>query len=120
MPAKDPEKRRATARAWYHRTKHLLDEGDLDRRNERRIVRQRAIAAWYAEFKARLACTVCGESHPACVQLHHSDAREKEMSICDAVRRGWGRARIAREIAKCEVLCANCHAKRHAAEAAGE
>jgi hypothetical protein len=116
VPAKDPSRRRETARAWYQRTKHLLDAGTLARRDARRAARLRLITAWYAELKDRLACRVCGESHPACIQFHHSDSREKDMSISDAVRRGWGQARIEREIEKCEVLCANCHAKRHAQE----
>jgi len=78
--------------------------------------RKRCIALWYTELKRELACSVCGETHPACVQFHHADADSKELSIADAVRRGWGRARIVREIEKCVVLCANCHAKHHARE----
>lgn len=39
------------------------------------------------------------------------------MTVANAVRRGWSRARILGELTKCEVLCANCHAKHHAREA---
>ena len=38
--------------------------------------------------------------------------------ISDAVRLAWSKKRILAEAAKCEVLCANCHAKHHAAEGA--
>lgn len=116
MPAKDPAQRRATVRAWYARTKHLRD--DLPRRRAARQARRRAIVAWYAELKSRLVCARCGESHPACLQFHHPDAAGKEESVAEAVRRGWGRARILHELEKCEVLCANCHAKHHARERA--
>lgn len=114
MPAKDPARRRATVRAWYQRTKHRRDRDDLARRRATRQRRLHAIRAWYAELKTQLVCNRCAEDHPACIQFHHADPTTKEASVANAVRRGWSRARILRELAKCEVLCANCHAKRHA------
>jgi len=116
MPAKDPEQRRATARAWYLRTKHLrVTNANRATRSERK----RAITAWYVELKSQLVCRRCGESHPACLEFHHQEPATKERSVADAVRRGWSRARILDELHKCEVLCANCHAKHHAREEAG-
>jgi hypothetical protein len=112
MPAKDPERRRATVRAWYARTKHLRKEDDLRRQRENRDRRQREIATWYGDLKSRLVCP-CGESHPACIQFHHIDAETKEVSVSDAIKRRWSKARILVEIEKCEVLCANCHIKLH-------
>jgi len=113
MPAKDPTKRRATWRAWYQRTKHLRTEHGTARLRENRARRRREIAAWYVELKSRLAC-VCGESHPACIQFHHPDPSAKEASIADAVRAGWSRVRLQRELEKCVVHFANCHANLHA------
>lgn len=112
MPAKDPARRRATVRAWYARTKHRLTETRLRQQQENRNRRQREIATWYGELKSKLVCP-CGESHPACIQFHHVDATTKEASVSDAIRRRWSKARILREIQKCEVLCANCHIKLH-------
>jgi hypothetical protein len=111
MPAKDPVQRRATVRAWYHRTKHKVDRA---KRKRARQAQRKKIGDWYAELKHTLVCNRCGENHPACLQFHHSDPTTKELSIGDAIRRAWNRDRIVREIAKCEVLCANCHAKHHA------
>lgn len=88
-------------------------DGEAARRKANRTRRQAAIAAWYRELKRELVCA-CGEDHPACIVFHHPDPAAKEISVSDAVRRGWGRDRILAEIAKCEVVCANCHAKRHA------
>jgi hypothetical protein len=112
MPAKDLEQRRATVRAWYARTKHRSAE----LRRASRLRRKRVVGDWYAELKSSLVCARCREAHPACMQFHHADASAKEMSISDAIRRRWGRARILLEVSKCEVLCANCHAKHHARE----
>ena len=78
--------------------------------------RLRANVGWYHELKSALECNRCHETHPACLQFHHTDPKEKEASLAIAIRRGWGRKRLLSEISKCEVLCANCHAKHHAAE----
>lgn len=67
---------------------------------------------WYNEYKTTLSCQICGEDHPACLDFHHRDPREKEVSVGAAVRHS--RAKLLREIAKCDVLCANCHRKHHA------
>jgi hypothetical protein len=90
----------------------------VDRERRTKRARRHAIADWFIELKTRLVCNRCPESHPACLQFHHSDPGEKEIAVADALRRGWGRERILDELAKCEVLCANCHAKHHAKERA--
>ncbi len=119
MPAKDPERRRATVRAWYARTKHERRTADvLDRERRWKVARQHGLIEWYGELKSTLVCARCPEAHPACLQFHHADPSKKELSVAEAVRRGWSRERILAELAKCEVLCANCHAKHHAKESA--
>jgi hypothetical protein len=109
-------KRRATVRAWYARTKHLRGPDDFARRKRNRERREAELRAWFAELKSVLFCARCGENHPACLHFHHSDPAAKETTIADAVRRGFSRQRLLAEIAKCDVLCANCHLKHHARE----
>lgn len=87
--------------------KHVED------RRRARAERQRKIVEWVTAYKASACCAHCGEQHPACLHYHHRDASEKDFSISHAVFHGWGIARIQREIEKCDVLCANCHAKHH-------
>jgi hypothetical protein len=118
MPAKDPEQRRATVRAWYARTKHQRGPEDFERRKRNREKYMQDLRAWFAELKSELACERCGENHPACLGFHHADPSAKETTVAEAVKRGFGRKRLLAEIAKCEVLCANCHAKHHAKERA--
>lgn len=67
--------------------------------------------AWYRTLKDQLQCSICGEDHPATIQFHH--LKEKEFNISQAVKHGYSKKRILAEISKCQVLCANCHAKEH-------
>ncbi len=65
-------------------------------------------------IKATSGCKECGESHPACLQFHHRDSSIKEDSVSRMVTTGASLLRVREEIAKCDVLCANCHFKLHA------
>jgi hypothetical protein len=71
---------------------------------------------WFVELKSTMKCNRCPESAFECLDFHHSDPTEKEHNIHKMVGFGYGREAILAEIAKCEVLCANCHRKHHAAE----
>jgi len=70
-----------------------------------------AYAEWWKEFKATLSCEECGEDHPATIDFHH--VRDKEITLANAIHQGWGKKRVMEEVAKCKVLCANCHRKEH-------
>jgi hypothetical protein len=75
--------------------------------------RRAEIRAWWEELKAEKRCERCGESAPECLQFHHLDPRKKDLALGTAVFRGWSKARLLAEAAKCIVLCANCHLKHH-------
>jgi len=69
---------------------------------------------WYNEYKQTLKCSKCGENHPACLEFHHQNPKEKEFGISEALRQlNLGKEDILKEIDKCEVLCSNCHKKLH-------
>ena len=117
MPAKDRNKRRATWNAWYARTKKQRRTPErVEHERVTKRTRRQAIAQWLVELKHQLRCTRCDEKHPGCLVFHHADPRKKESTVAEAVKQAWSRQRILSEIAKCEVLCANCHAKHHARE----
>lgn len=66
------------------------------------------------KFKAGRPCKVCGETHPAALDFHHRNPDEKRFSVSRAiVQRDIPDEEIWAEIAKCDVLCRNCHAKLH-------
>ncbi|GAA1744780.1 hypothetical protein [Microbacterium paludicola] len=63
-------------------------------------------------------CVDCGETDPIVLDFDHLPGVDKKFTISRAVgasTRSW-RA-IALEIAKCEVVCANCHRRRTAMRA---
>ena len=65
------------------------------------------------DYKAERGCCRCPENDPVCLDFNHEDPNEKEISIADAVQRGWGQHSIQKEIDKCITICANCHRKLH-------
>lgn len=77
------------------------------------IAKKRIEIAWYKEFKSTLICSRCPENDPCCLQFHHTDPSTKEVTLVMAIRKGWSRKKFLAEVAKCEVLCANCHFKEH-------
>lgn len=66
---------------------------------------------WLKQLKATLACSNCGETHPAVLDFHHTDSSLKEISIAHAIK--YSKKRVLEEAAKCVVLCFNCHRIHH-------
>lgn len=54
------------------------------------------------------ACVDCGESDPVVLEFDHVRG-EKHSSIANLVLHGVSIRKIAEEVAKCDVRCANCH-----------
>lgn len=109
MPLKDKGQRaryhKEYNKSWYQAHKEEVIE--------KRKRQQRKIKEWYVEYKKTLCCMVCGENHPACLQFHHREKEGKSFTIADMAMRPSGKKRLINEIAKCDVLCVNCHAKSH-------
>ena len=69
--------------------------------------------AWYNELKKGKKCNNCLENHPACLDFHHINPKEKIDQVYDLVKRGFNYKIIEKEIKKCVLLCSNCHRKLH-------
>jgi hypothetical protein len=79
-----------------------------------KTLRDQRRAAKHALVRSmKLACIECGESDPACLDFHHRDPSEKDATVAEAIAGQWSENRIMSEISKCDVVCANCHRKRH-------
>lgn len=62
--------------------------------------------------EAKLAgCSRCPENHPGCLDFHHLDPSTKKKEISRMARDGSSEKHLLEEIAKCEILCSNCHRK---------
>ncbi|MEN9558487.1 MAG: hypothetical protein RL141_856 [Candidatus Parcubacteria bacterium] len=60
------------------------------------------------------ACALCGYNKCSqALEFHHLDPSKKDFSVsADGSTRSW--ERIKNEIAKCALICANCHREVHA------
>lgn len=107
MPRKDKE-----ARSAYNREHYL----------RRKTAGQKAayMREFYAKRKERLrelkrdrACVRCGFNDPRALEFHHRDPAQKEFKISE---KAWSYSweRVLEEVAKCDVLCSNCHRIEHA------
>ena len=111
MPYKTSEEVNSYNREYYQRNrKHLLEK---QREKNRKFAENRR--KWLVEYKRALKCVRCEENHPATLIFHHKESFEKSFEIGNAIGLGVSLKKLKAEIEKCEVLCANCHAKEHLA-----
>jgi len=62
-------------------------------------------------------CEDCGyRASAAALEFHHRDPSTKEFGVGNFT---GSRARLLAEVAKCDLLCANCHRRRHALRETG-
>lgn len=102
---RNQEDNRCYQRKWYARNKKL--------HMSRVAAGKRAMADRFQEYKTTQSCETCGENRPATLVFHHRDPTEKDDLISKMAWRGCGWRKILDEIAKCDVLCANCHRMLH-------
>ena len=71
--------------------------------------RRKKYADFIAEYKLESGCELCGYNKHACaLQFDHRDPSEKLFNVARGRDYPW-KVFLA-EIAKCRILCANCHA----------
>lgn len=77
-----------------------------------RRARKRA-AKWRLSqiIKIHRGCARCGyNEHGVALQFDHIDGSHKKESVSNLIRSDYAWETIKKEIAKCQVLCSNCHA----------
>jgi predicted HNH restriction endonuclease len=87
------------------------DEGKNSQGPHYQRDRARANRQFLNEYLIAHPCNICGFSDIRALQFHHRNPREKLFSVSQYGTRG--REALQKEIAKCEVVCANCHSILH-------
>jgi hypothetical protein len=93
-------------RAWYQKNK-AKHKTDVRRNAERYKARFDSLVRLYKST----GCADCGEVYPPYVMdFDHLEDTEKVSNVASMA--GWSLEKVEAEIAKCEVVCANCHRVR--------
>lgn len=103
MPYKDREKQKAAQHRYYIESKQLAIERNRSRRNTFR--------QYFNKVKSEHPCADCGLHYPPYVMDFDHVSGEKRFNISD-IGRANSMQDLIDEIAKCEVVCANCHRHR--------
>lgn len=101
---------------WCRACRRSYDARYHAQNRERRLAQKQLLQAefkrWYLALKEGRPCSDCGGVfHPAAMQWHHLPGQPKTANVADLGRR-HSRRRVIEEIARCELVCANCHAVR--------
>tara|TARA_Y100000310_G_C20038617_1_gene515124 strand:+ start:69 stop:500 length:432 start_codon:yes stop_codon:yes gene_type:complete len=86
------------------------DPNRIESHRRNRIRRQQE----FNEYKKTLECIICGYNEdPTKLDHHHRDPATKLFTVStEASGRGFSKTML-QEIAKCDVLCKQCHADEH-------
>ena len=100
MDYKDKEYHQQKAKEHYWKNKEAYNK-----RNQEQKARTRQII----NDAKQCGCYVCREDSIWCLDFHHLG--DKDTTVSSML--GMSDARVRAEIAKCVVLCRNCHGKVH-------
>jgi hypothetical protein len=105
---------------WWCRScfaAYFRDRGDTHRRQSyaAKLARQRALRGHVLDHLRHHPCVDCGEADPVVLEFDHLG--EKTASISGLISHTATRKAVEAEIARCEVVCTNCHRRRTATRA---
>jgi len=66
------------------------------------------------DYLSQNPCVKCGENDPVVLEFDHRDPKQKHKDLSTLTRASYSIEAISNEIAKCDVLCANCHRRKTA------
>ncbi len=71
---------------------------------------------WIKGYLSEHPCVDCGNSDWRVLEFDHRDPKKKKFTISRKVSDGVSILTLSKEVAKCDVRCANCHRIRTRAE----
>ena len=89
---------------YYNNKQQYLERNKIACENNREFIK---------DIKKNAKCKICGEKDWRCLDFHHKDKEDKVIEVALLYLKNWKRSRMLEEIAKCDILCANCHRKEH-------
>lgn len=109
MAYKTREARKTYWDQWYqkNRQRHIKAQ----RQHQRKI-------ADVMRTEKQKPCADCSIEYPYYV-MHYDHVRGEKLIEVSRMRRRFGYQQVLAEIAKCEVVCSNCHAERTHRRACG-
>jgi hypothetical protein len=107
-------------RQWWCRscfTAYFRARGDLHRNQSKaaKRVRQQRLQAYVLEYLGRHPCADCGAADPVVLEFDH--VGEKTAHVAALVSDAATKQAVDVEIARCDVVCVNCHRRRTAKRA---
>lgn len=99
------------------RSEYMRRRGNLHRRQtyEARRRRRDAARGYVLELLTVGSCVDCRVPDPVVLEFDHVEP--KRADVAELVTHGYSIAVVAKEIAACELVCANCHRRRTARRA---
>lgn len=95
---------------YYKNHNHYRNRHNISRNKIREQIARKVF-----EYLANHPCISCGEADPIVLEFDHRDKDGKIESISNLIRdSSWNKVKL--EIEKCDVLCANCHRRKTAAQ----
>lgn len=98
----------AYVRAHYQRNRPKY----LQKARARNMEQSKVNAEFLIDYLNQHPCVDCGEDDIVVLEFDH--LRDKLMNVSVIGREGYSLDKLKREIAKCDVVCANCHRRRTA------
>ncbi len=99
----NPEKMREQQRVFFENHPRFPAKPRINKKAENNKYKQ--------SIKKLGCCVCCGEQRPEVLQFHHREPKDKLFSLYRSGSRD--RNEIVAEIAKCDLMCANCHISLH-------
>lgn len=85
----------------------------MDNKENKHIYKRQSraqVRLFLQDYKASRPCS-CGESRHYCLVFHHKDRTTKQFGLSQAGDKSF--KDIIAEVAKCRVMCSNCHLELH-------
>lgn len=113
--AENPDKQKE-AMARYRNGDSYKNRAE-ERREYNRVYQQNLREAkyeWTNQLKLDNGCAKCGyDEHFAALEFHHRDPSQKTKEVATLIKNNASNDTILAEIAKCDILCSNCHQILH-------